>query len=132
MELSELIGKTLIKAERVDNLGYSNDEGFLFVTGTGDRYGLFHSQECCESVNIEDVSGDLSDLIGSPILVAEERHEDVPGKDTTYDVWEWTFYEFRTLKGSVTIKFEGNSNGYYGTSADFCRLKENNDRDYTH
>lgn len=64
---SELVGKTLVTAE----VNQNRDE-ITFVTTEGERYKLLHFPDCCESVYIEDIDGDMEDLIGSPILVAEE------------------------------------------------------------
>jgi hypothetical protein len=83
---------------------------------------MHHSQECCESVYIEDICGDLEDLIDTPILVAEERTQDDEGDSYGGDAM-WTFYELRTIKGSVTIRWHGSSNGYYSISVSFVKLK---------
>ena len=58
VEFSELKGKTLSKIENNDN-----DE-LIFHCETGEKYKLYHSQDCCENVSIEDINGDLEDLIG--------------------------------------------------------------------
>ena len=68
--------------------------------------------------------GNLSDLENSPILVAEEvssvgAKEPVKSYDDSYT---WTFYKFSTIKGSVTVRWLGTSNGYYSESVDFCKL----------
>jgi hypothetical protein len=42
-----------------------------FQTIDGEGYELSHSQDCCESVYIESVVGDIEDLVGNPILLAE-------------------------------------------------------------
>jgi hypothetical protein len=108
----------------------SNRDEIGFVTNTGDKYQMYHNQDCCESVIVEDIVGDLNDLIGTPILVAEERtrssDEHTAGllRDDAYDDCEqWTFYELRTIKGSVTIRWYGSSNGYYGVGVDIQKIR---------
>jgi hypothetical protein len=73
---------------------------------------LYHSQDCCESVDVEDVTGDPADLIGALVIVAEERSGTPPGGEGT-----WTFYEIRTSRGDLTLRFLGTSNGYYSEAA---------------
>ena len=49
-------------------------------------------------------------------MVAEERTEDAPSADES---GTWTFYELRTVKASVTLRWGGYSNGYYSEAVDF-------------
>ena len=92
---------------------------------TEDHYvRMYHMQDCCESVSIEDIVGDLDDLVGTPLLLVEEvsnyEPEERPvDEDNYYDESEtWTYYRFRTIKGSVDIRWYGTSNGYYSESVD--------------
>lgn len=115
-ELKDLIGKTLTKVEQV-----GNDE-IVFITNEGRRYKLYHQQDCFESVTVEDIVGDLGDLVGEPILVAEEATSDKNPEGVTKGYQEsftWTFYKFATRKGYVDIRWYGESNGYYSESVDF-------------
>lgn len=110
---SEMVGKTMVSVVKRD---FDGDELVFTCTG-GKEYIFYHCQDCCESVGIEEVIGDLSDLVGSPILMAEEVSCD--SKETDWGDETWTFYKFSTLKGYVTVRWVGNSNGYYSTSVDF-------------
>jgi hypothetical protein len=117
-KFSDLQGKTLKRAEQI------GDDRVEFETDDGKTFALYHSQECCESVIVEDVCGDFADLVGSPILLAEEAESErdvVPeGCTPSDDSNTWTFYKLRTLKGSVDIRWHGSSNGYYSESVYFC------------
>jgi hypothetical protein len=116
-----LIGKTLMVIE-----GQVGGEEILLHTDTGETYKLYHDQDCCESVYVEDICGDLSDLIASPILQAEvESNREDPQPEGEYrdDSYTWTFYKLATIKGSVTIRWYGESNGYYSEEVDFAQVK---------
>jgi hypothetical protein len=106
--ITQLNGKTLSRVEKQDKY----DDQLWFYTTDGKAVKMYHSQDCCESVHIEDVAGDLNDLVGSPILRAEVRTED--GK-ADYGDLTYTYYELATIKGSITIRWYGSSNGYYST-----------------
>ena len=138
MNVSELKGKTLLKVEE-------DGEEVTFYCNTGEVYRLFHDQDCCENVSIEDICGDLSDLVGSPILLSEEvsnddfeeEFEDKYSQEGIYgyrkdkkgngypDSHTWTFYKFATRKGYVDIRWFGESNGCYSEAVDFEKVKTN-------
>lgn len=116
-DFSDLKGKTVLDIDK------SSDE-ITFVTDSG-KYKMYHSQDCCESVSIDEIHGDLDDLIGSPILLAEEvtSGENPPGVTKDYqDSFTWTFYKLSTINGSVTIRWYGSSNGYYSESVSFSKV----------
>ena len=104
-----------LKGQTIRSIQVSDDQ-ILFRTDRG-SYLMHHYQDCCESV--ADISGDLDDLIGSPLLKAEESSN---SRSVGCDSCTWTFYHFATVKGYVTIRWLGQSNGYYSESVDFCSL----------
>ena len=112
MEFSQLVGKTFTKIEEV-LVGSFIEE--LFFSTADEQFRMYHSQDCCESVYLEDVIGDLNDLIGKPILMAYEASSDNVENDPDFrgDSETWTFYHLATIKGSVTLRWIDSSNGYY-------------------
>jgi len=117
-EFTELIGKTLTKAEKL------GDDEIHFECADGTKYRMLHNQDCCEYVYIESVTGDLNDLIGNPILIAEvatnsSEHPADYITDVYDDSFTWTFYKLATSKGYVDIRWLGESNGYYSEYVDF-------------
>lgn len=84
--IADLLGQVLTKVN-------ASDDVMTFVTTSGDVYTMEHYQDCCESVYIESIVGDLEDLIGEPILTAEEV-SDMPSdfdQENTDESYTWTF-----------------------------------------
>lgn len=122
-QFSDLLGKTLTEI-----IGKKGDEEIIFVIDDGKRYRLWHDQDCCETVNVEDIVGEFSGLIGSPLTMAEEvRHdqdatpEGAPAQPGEFpdESFTWTFYKLATINEYVTIRWYGTSNGYYAEGVDF-------------
>lgn len=121
--INVLIGLTLKEAlqEGSDRIVFrtTDDRSFLF----------YHSQDCCESVGVEKIDGDLANLVGSPILAATEVIEGGDNSvlcalfgwaiDRYIDSITVTVFTFETAKGKVVIYWVGESNGYYSESVSF-------------
>ena len=116
-KLEDLKGRLLVGVT-VKRDGNDHGEEIVFTLADGQRCKLYHLQDCCESVYVEDIVGELADLVGSPLTMVEEASKN--DRDGTRDDSEtWTFYKFATAKGYVTIRWYGSSNGYYSESVDF-------------
>ena len=111
----ELLGRTLYKVTA------DGDELRLYLSDTN-YVRFYHEQSCCESVYIENICGDLEDLVGAPLLIAEEvsneEFEAAYKVDEYEESYTWTFYKFATRKGYVDVRWYGSSNGYYSESVD--------------
>lgn len=105
----------------IHGMEVDSDE-IIFTTikdGITSTYKMHHRQDCCESVELNDICGDLDDLLNAEVTHAEERSSDGESKWGTYT---WTFYDIQTTKGSVNLKWFGESNGYYSESVDFIQI----------
>lgn len=118
---NEMLGKVITTIAGGTEGAYE----MTLTTGDGERFMFHHIQDCCEDVSINDVIGDINDLIGSPITQAEEvsdTHWSVAHMVDEHDALDsctWTFYKFATIKGSVTVRWLGTSNGYYSESVHY-------------
>ncbi len=110
--VSDLIGQVVVYIEK-------GEDRLDFTTLDGSRYRMYHEQDCCECVCLEDIIGDLDDLIDTPMLLAEETSN---SEYVDYESTTWTFYKFSTVKGDVTLRWQGSSNGYYSESVDFEKI----------
>lgn len=114
-DFDDLKGKTFIDITRSDSGG-----SLTFTEDNGTRYLMHHEQSCCESVYLEDIDGDLKDLVGSPLTLSELTTEE---NDKQHEHETWSFYKLATVKGYVTLRWYGSSNGFYSETVDFVRLK---------
>lgn len=139
-DISELVGKTLSEIE-----GGLGSTMISFSATDGSAYQMLYYADCCASCEIEEIHGDMNDLIGTPILHAEEVCSQEPTDEIkaareaeeerkkaeegecyySYhaDSETWTFYKISTIKGSVTIRWYGSSNGYYSERATFEQVR---------
>ena len=126
--LTDIIGKVVTAVTG----GKPHDEevAIHFDDGTVARFN--HSQDCCEHVFIDDVTGDWADLIGERLMAAYEsssgdgeverppwEYKPEEELNTGDDSYTWTFYHFACRKGSVSVRWYGSSNGYYSESVDY-------------
>lgn len=122
--ISELLGKTIISVTGAETGG---DE-IIFKCSDGSVYRMYHEQDCCEAVYVEDICGTIDDILNIPLTMAEEISDPMgepSPSDFAYDCsWTWTYYKFASVKGYVTIRWYGESNGYYSERVDFERMEE--------
>jgi len=111
--MAQMLGKTFVQVS-----GSVGGDEMLFETAQGERFMFAHSQDCCESVRINDITGDLQDLVGSPLLMAEEVRGATEPDEEHYESYTYTFYKFATRKGYVDVRWLGESNGYYSEGVD--------------
>lgn len=113
------------KDKIIVDIEVSKDKEFiLFKFENNENYLMYHEQDCCESVSIDEIHGDLQNLIGSKIVMAEEVEGDAPAIDDEYfESYTWTFYKLATTKGYVTIRWFGESNGYYSETVDIAKVR---------
>lgn len=115
VKFEDLNGKVLVDVN-------ASSEEVTFITSDGESFQMYHSQDCCEHVRIESVVGDWKDLLGHPLLLAEEVTNAADPEDHDNECGEsytWTFYKLATIKGYVDMRWLGESNGYYSESVSF-------------
>lgn len=114
-EFEKLLGRTLAAFEGVSE----GSERIELRCSDGAICILCHEHDCCESVEVAEIHGDITDLIGAPLLLAEEvgGGDCEPLEDAAApsyaESYTWTFYKLATVKGHVTLRWLGMSNGYY-------------------
>lgn len=113
-----LKGSTIIAIE-------CNRDEVKLTTSEGHKFLMHHDQDCCESVHVESIVGDIVHLLHGEITEAKEdilRDGNPPGaSEPEYrdDSWTWTTFTLTTKQGTVAIRWYGSSNGYYSESVSF-------------
>lgn len=111
--LRAMIGQTVTS---VEGLVYGS-ETVTMRTAEGNELRLQYDYDCCASCSVEQIDGDPEDLVGVPLLMCEiVDSEDVAPACEDPESYTWTFVKFGTVKGYVTVRWFGRSNGYYSES----------------
>tara|TARA_R110000803_G_scaffold22351_5_gene55762 strand:+ start:1924 stop:2295 length:372 start_codon:yes stop_codon:yes gene_type:complete len=105
--LNSLQGETLAYIDE-------SPDQVLLTTVSGREFQVYHRQDCCESVGIEDTEGNWHDLVGKPLLSVDEECEDA--SDRSSDSATATRLTFKVDGATVINKWIGESNGYYSES----------------
>ena len=114
VEFGVLEGQTITKIENKD------DAELIFTTAEGNQYLMYHQQDCCEDVWLDDSDG-LDDIIGQVVRRATESSQDIEDIDHNYGTGTWTFYSIITDRSIANLVWRGESNGYYSESVDFMK-----------
>jgi hypothetical protein len=109
----ELLGHSMSSVQQV------RDAELVFTRRDGRAFKFHYEPDCCATCYIEDVCGDLADLVGSPLVEAVHVSNYTREAPPNADSYTWTFYRFSTVKGTVTVRWLGESNGYYSESVSF-------------
>jgi len=99
--------------------GLEKDSCEVFIRINNGTYKLYHEQNCCENVYVENVIGDEKDILNEEIIFAEEdagaNNPDWYTEDRFVSC-TWTKYVLKTKNASLEFWFLGESNGYYSES----------------
>lgn len=127
-DISVLVGLTLtaIDAKRDDEDGDIVE--LWFRTECGRTFRMFHEQDCCETVYLNDCGGcSIEDVVGDTILHAETAS--TQGDEVMQKFFSeggerhlWTFYKISTVFTSLTLRWLGSSNGYYAEDVSFVEV----------
>jgi hypothetical protein len=138
-DFSDLLGRTFVSVERLPSNAatfprpepwsvgaqtFDSTDTIVFTEADGSRFVMGYEADCCASCEIVDLNGNLADLVGVPIALADESSSEPDGwkPDEYDDSYTWTFYRLATCKGHVDIRWFGSSNGYYSESVSFYRV----------
>lgn len=112
-ELSDMIGAEFVSVKRI-NPDYQDT--IRFACADGRVFLMTHFNLCCESVDIEEIHGELSDLVGGRVVDAYCATGDS-------EAGQWTFYRISTERATVSIRWWANDN-YYSVDVHFVVAKD--------
>ena len=118
-----------LKGQYIDKLVITGEGGdtrvFFYMLDL--VYVLYHRQNCCEFVELIDTCGDVSDFNNATIYRAECNEQE---SVTDCGTETYSFYRLDSDKGSLVLRWKGESNGYYSETVDFeavCPTDETGD-----
>jgi len=123
---TEFSGKTIQEIRGCKN--HSDEVTIMFTDGSCLKF--YHSQDCCESVLLEDFDATPEDLVNAKIISIEERisysgEDKIKSLNPWHESYTWSFYVIKTSKFTMTMRWYGESNGWYSETVDIDYLYYN-------
>lgn len=113
-----LFNKTIVKIEGAEE----ESEEIFFIMSNGDVLRMYHEVTLWEDVRIEDIGGDINNIIGVPI---KESIVIIEEGDLDYGcTYTRTWFQFLTDKGYVAIRWKSLSDGCCSESVDYDLIKK--------
>lgn len=110
-DISKLKGEIIIRIEGLE----PESDRVIIATLSGKTFTLFHSQDCCETVRLIDYDYSFGDEL--PALVVDAYLAEGEGEAPEYaESFTWSFYRVVTNKGTLFMRWLGESNGHYSES----------------
>lgn len=115
-EIKQLKGETI---KSILGLEKHSPEVHIY-TESGKIFNLYHAQDCCETVELYDFDIEPNELDGALVTDAylETNQDDSSELERGFDCFTWSFYRIVTNKGTLCMRWLGESNGYYSESVD--------------
>jgi len=110
---ASLLGRTLVEIRGA----FEGSEEVVLMTADKKAYRLHGDSGYVLDTRLEDIAGNVADLVGTPLLMAQVvSSQAAPSDLKSYGEWEsstWTYYKLATVKGYVTLRWWANSDGNY-------------------
>lgn len=104
VEIEDFVGLTFTKVD-ADGTFYTAEK----------KYDMYHSQDCCERVVLDETVGNINDITDEVITDAFTTDDGAEDDDRSYEYVEYTNFHVVSAKGTVVFRWIGSGNGYYGT-----------------
>lgn len=101
VSVKELIGKTITDVAIMDQL---DEDRVKLCCSDGSKYIMGHTQQHSESVYLEEVEGNIFDILNSPVI---DAREDVSNDWVGHSGHIYTTYIIATNNGAVVFKWAG-------------------------
>lgn len=123
---TEFSGKTIQEIRGCEK--HSDEVTIIFTDGSCLKF--YHRQDCCETVLLEDFDATPEDLVNAKIISIEERisysnENEIKPLNTWDKSYTWSFYVIKTSKFTMTMRWYGESNGWYSETVDIDYLYYN-------
>jgi hypothetical protein len=116
--IASLVGETLT---HIDCDGTSQ---IMLTTASGRQIMIYHEQDCCESVQIQDTEGNWHDLIGK--VITDTDHDTTHTCGDCADSCTLSVLTFKVDDATVISRWIGESNGYYSEGVDLLDITKRN------